>query len=84
MGGWDRLLFRMNRLLASVLLLMACACTRPEPRLSYEERYPDARCREEAFSALSSGMCPGCYVQNQGPDGIMDAAYRKCMAGGTR
>ena len=82
MSGRDILLLRMNRLLASLLLLMACACTRPELRLSYEERFPDARCRDAAFSALSSGMCPGCYVQNQGPDGIMDAAYQKCMAGG--
>jgi len=74
----------MNRLLASLLLLMACACAKPEPRVSYEERFPDVRCREEAFSALSSGKCLGCFVQTQGPDAVMDAAYKKCMAGGTR
>ena len=74
----------MNRLLATLLLLTACACAKPEPRLSYEERYPDERCREEASAALSSGMCPGCYVHNRTPEGIMDAAYKKCMAGGSR
>ena len=74
----------MNRLLPSLLLLMACACARPEPRVSFEERYPDLRCREEASAALSSAMCPGCYVQNRTPQGIMDAAYKECMAGGTR
>lgn len=74
----------MNRLLATLLLLTACACAKPELRPSYEERYPDARCREEAFAALSSGMCPGCYIQNRTPDGIMDAAYKNCIAGGPR
>jgi len=71
---------------ASLLLLcgLLCACAKPELRPSYEERYPDARCREEAFAALSSGMCPGCYLQNRTPDGIMDAAYKTCIAGGPR
>jgi hypothetical protein len=67
-----------------LLLVLLAACAQPPPRPSYEERYPDVRCREEASKALSTGACPGCFTRNASPDDIMDAAYKVCMTGAPR
>jgi hypothetical protein len=62
-------------------LFLLAACAEPELGPSFEARYPNARCRAVAAAALSQSKCPGCFRQNRSPEGTMDEAYRKCMAG---
>ena len=63
-----------------LLLLLAGACAAPEPLPSYEERYPDAQCRSEAFAVSTQRGCMGCYVPKAGAETQLDQLYRQCMA----
>ncbi|HEX5091749.1 MAG TPA: hypothetical protein VFV84_03565 [Burkholderiales bacterium] len=74
----------MRLALGLLPLVVLAACAQPPQRPSYEERYPDLRCREAASKALSTGACPGCFTRNASPDEIMDAAYKTCMTGALR
>jgi hypothetical protein len=66
---------------ASLLALaLAGACAAPELLPSYEERFPDWECRNEAFAAKAAWGCVGCYTPNPDSDRVLDDAYRKCVA----
>ena len=67
---------------ASLLLpALVGACAAPELLPSYEERFPDWKCRNEAFAAKAAYGCVGCYTPNPDSDRVLDEAYRKCVAG---
>jgi hypothetical protein len=64
----------------TLLLLLLAGCAAPGPRLTFEEMYPNARCRYEASVATANMGCVGCLQQNIQKEGVFNDLYRQCVA----
>lgn len=55
-------------------------CAEPGPRMSFEERYPNAQCRYEASVATANMGCVGCLEKNIAKFQALDDLYHQCAA----
>ena len=76
----------MDRRFADVALVMflcistIASCAQSGPQLSFEEKYPNARCRYEVSKVTANMGCSGCFEKNIHMMETFDDLYGHCAA----